>query len=165
MDKSKTTIILIAVGIIILGGAGYFLLKDTFVKSDSSQQEEESSDTEDASLKYDLGDTTVEVESGDEEWPNDIPSTIPEFKYGDIDSTAKVANDYANSWTVICNNIEEDAFEDYKTDLEDAGFSNISTLETSEGSMLTVSKEPYTMIVTYNKDENTLGLSITQSLE
>ena len=164
MDKKIIVTVLITLGIVGLGVGGYFLVKE-FVLEDTDSNETGNGNSENESVSYELDDTTVDVETGDEEWPSDIPSDIPEFEYGDAETVAKVENEYAIAWTIVYENISENAFEKYKQDLEDEGFTNVSSFESSTGWLITVMKEPFTVVATYDKEEGTVGISVTETLE
>jgi len=55
------------------------------------------------------------------DWPEGMPSDVPEFKYGTIIGVMESNSDAGRSYTVALENIEADSFDEYKSALEDNG--------------------------------------------
>jgi hypothetical protein len=175
--KKKLIPILIIVGIFVILGIGYLLIKDlsstkeiSNKDSTNSQDEEIDEDTDNStnegSFEYDMGDTTINIDTEEKEWPSDIPSNIPEFKYGDIETVSTATGgEYVKTWSVIYSNTSESSFTKYKSDLEKVGFETVSSLRTTQGSVATVNKDPVTMVITYMEEEKRTSVSITETLE
>jgi nitrate reductase NapE component len=55
-------------------------------------------------------------------WPSDIPSYVPQFKYGDISLTTKDNSSGKPAWTIGYLNVKDNAIASYTQDLKDAGW-------------------------------------------
>lgn len=75
--------------------------------------------------KLDIGGGTIRVNYRADgsavgaEWPKDIPSSVPEFKYGLIDGSMSPGT---GTWGIQIVNLESDAVAKYKADLINAGW-------------------------------------------
>lgn len=176
MKKSLIiTLIILVIGTLSL--TGYLLFKNSSNETNIKEvfnniikKEETTSDTSsdsdtDAEYNATIGDTTVNLNTENKEWPTEIPSDIPEFKYGDIETVSKVTNDYVNSWTIIYQNVSENDFGKYKKDLDENDFKTVTSLDTPQGIVITLNKETFTLVVTYINEEETLSIGVSESLE
>ena len=165
MEKKQTQTILIAVGITALLVGGYFLLKDTFTNEDDTNTTEENEDESSSSTNNEDELVDMDVSTNGGKWSSDIPSSIPEFDEGKIQSTSFGETGTAKVWTIIFENVDENDLDKYKSALENKGFENVSTYTVDNNSVIMTAKEPYTVLVTYNGEEETIGVTITEVLK
>ena len=76
----------------------------------------------------------------DKTWPSDIPSYVPQFKYGEISLTTKDNSTGSPVWTIGYLNVKDNAVASYTTDLKNSGWTvdesskDIGLLEATYGS-------------------------------
>ena len=80
-----------------------------------------------------INNTNLDINSNDKTWSSDIPTNIPEFKYGTIKNVNKVTNSETKIWSITYENIGSDAYLNYQNDLRNNGFSELNVTETTEG--------------------------------
>ena len=75
------------------------------------------------------GEMTIKMNGGEitatddiDTWPDEIPDDIPEFTYGDIIMLTTSNLDGGHGWTMVFENVPDDAFDKYKKDLDKKGF-------------------------------------------
>ncbi len=155
MNKKTLITVLAALGVIGLCVGGYFLFKEVFLNDDTNNTEEEQTKNTEEDIDVNIG--------GEEgEWSDDISSSVPEFKEGDIQSFSTGSTSEGNTWVYIFENVDSEDFNSYKEDLETSGFENISSYTTGNDSVLMAKKDTYTVVVTYSSQEDTIGVSITE---
>ncbi|MCK5839411.1 MAG: hypothetical protein KAG99_06155 [Bacteroidales bacterium] len=93
-------------------------------------------------IKADEEVITIKTEDGEisttddiDTWPEDIPGDIPEFTYGDIIVLSLKQMDGGHGWSIIFENVSEDALDKYKKALEEKGFEVLSVSHPQGGSI------------------------------
>ena len=88
------------------------------------------------------GEMTIKTKDGEitatddiDTWPEEIPEEIPEFTYGDIIVLTTSNIDGGHGWTMVFENVPDDAFDKYKKDLEEKGFEAFSVTMPQGGSI------------------------------
>ena len=71
------------------------------------------------------GNADIEIEEG--KWPKDMPSDVPEFKKGKIDSSSAVPVSGTTQMSVLITDVSEKDFTAYTADLVKAGFTEVMT--------------------------------------
>ncbi len=110
---------------LIVGGCGQAAEKATekvleeAIENESGEKVDLDVDNESVEIKTDQGSLKV---GSTYDWPSGMPSDVPEFKYGSIIGVIESNSDAGKSYTVTLENIEADAFEKYKSALEDNGW-------------------------------------------
>ena len=92
-------------------------------------------------------------------WPKDIPDEVPEFKFGKMSNLSTQAVDEGKSWTLIFEDVTENALEDYKTILKDKGF-KVSSF-TMPGGQGQVTGEKGNIIVAMMAGDNMATLNVS----
>ena len=171
MKKSFILIPIILTIFALSIGAYFFFRKTSTIENikktfrEITMTESSSDPSTDGEGNDTIDNTVIGVNTSNEKWPTEIPSDIPEFQYGDIDTVSRITNAYINSWTITYENISENDFERYKEDLQENNLKIITSLETNEGLSITLNKTPLTVVATYMKETDTLSVSVSESLE
>jgi len=81
----------------------------------------------DDKFKIETGDGTISADATATSWPGDIPSSVPEFKYGKVDYVSQNDIGGQKTWTIHFVNVKNDALKKYEADLKDKGLKIIVT--------------------------------------
>lgn len=109
------------------------LSNDSALGSDSETPEDPNAITnskEDVTVTFNVDGGSMGINYREEgssvgaEWPKDMPSIVPEFKYGLLDAVMGGADEYGagGSWAAQVSHLQPDAVEKYTQDLADAGW-------------------------------------------
>jgi len=82
-------------------------------------------DDEKIVIKTDEGTFTSDATA--KSWPNEIPSDVPKFKDGKVVNVSTQNVDDSSNWTVLFENVSDNALNDYETALKKNGF-KVSTI-------------------------------------
>ena len=178
-DKKGNKTLLIVGGIVvvlvIVGGiAAYFVmnaLKDEVEETIAEEVTEgllESSTGGDVDVEIDEdeGSYTWETEDGSatvgttQEWPDDIPSDIPEFTYGDIVSQFSLSEGEESGWNLGFSDADNDAVDQYQSDLEADGWEISATMTSGTVQMVTAEKGTYTVSCSCDSDDGSCAVII-----
>lgn len=66
-------------------------------------------------------------------WPADMPSDVPVFSYAKINGVIEATEEAGKSYTVTLSEMEKDAYEAYKSNLENNGWCIEFTQQSKEG--------------------------------
>jgi len=102
-------------------------------------------DKDKITIKTDEGTFTTDV--SDKIWPNDIPTDLPEFKYGTIQSISTQQMDQGSGWILIFEKVPETALKAYQTELKNKGFKIMSTTTYGDSGQLTAEKEELSLFI------------------
>jgi hypothetical protein len=180
--KSKNTV-LIVIGVIVLllllcacgVGAMFFLgfgiFSEEVVERTFEEALEEGLES-DGEVEIDLDEGSMSFESDDgsfefgssTEWPDTIPSAVPEFEYGDVNSVVTSSDEESSYWTVGFENIQSDAADKYVDDLEDEGwtlsnsgsYDGVRIEEWASGSL--------TVLFSYGSEDDTFTVVVEEAL-
>jgi len=162
-SKAWLIIIIILVVLIILGIGGYFLTRYFVNKAAgkiASSVTGGQVDINSGSTSFSMSDSSGTVTAGETtKWPSDMPSTVPQFKYGKIKMAVKSNTGGTNGWSVTYENVESDGLTKYKTDLTNAGWTVEETAEAGVVSLVTAKKDNLSLNAIY--DPSSKGVSIT----
>ncbi len=117
-------------------------------------------DSDDESVSIESDDMSMNIEEG-QDWPEDIPSTVPEFTYGTILGVTQSLNQEEDYWAITIQDIDSNAFTNYKSDLEDNGWEIDYTQTYNEVEALSASLDNDTVVLTIATEENTATMSIS----
>ena len=130
----------------------FFSCKKTSEKA--SEQVIEKSIGDDADVNIDKDKVTIKTDEGtfttdvsDKIWPNDIPTDLPEFKHGTIQSISTQQMDEGSGWMLIFEKVPETALKVYQTELENKGFKIMSTTTYGDSGQLSAEKEKLSLFV------------------
>ena len=181
-NKSKTPLIIgiVVVIVILIGGCvavaivGKSLLGDRVeeaVTEDILEEVMEESIGGDADVDIDDDTFTWESEDGSgsvgeaTEWPDDIPSDIPEFTYADIISHFSLGDETGSGWTLTFENADSDAINSYGGDLESDGWVIISTYSDNDVEMITAEKGNDTITCSCSNEDDTCSVIISVEVD
>jgi len=122
----------------------------------------------DADVKIDDGNveiklpdgTSYKAESGAKNWPKEIPSDVPEFKFGKIEHVLKQDVGVADTWTVIYSDTPDDAVKKYEALLKKNGYDIMVTTNLSASGSVTAQKGE-TVIRAATNENGEATLSVT----
>lgn len=104
-------------------------------------------------------DSSMQITS-DEEWPSNLPSSVPEFTYGKQVSSTYISGEYGEGWTIAFEENSSDAYTSYKTDLEQNNWTIGTTIESGGVYMLSATKDNMTLSLNHNTAEDTLVITV-----
>lgn len=96
------------------------------------------------------------------EWPAQIPSDVPKFSYGKIISVVQNNTADSKGISVGIENATGDAFDNYKGDLQNAGWSIETTSQSKDVFVISATKEKRSVVATFNNsgDKGLMGAVI-----
>jgi hypothetical protein len=100
----------------------------------------------------------VEVNASGKSWPKEIPSDVPEFKYGKISGVTTTKTDENLIWTIVFSEISKDAIDKYNKELKSKGFETQTVTMSGLGG--TISGEKDDMKVAVMMSEGNASVSI-----
>ncbi|MDV7139564.1 hypothetical protein R3X28_11785 [Maribacter sp. TH_r10] len=116
-------------------------------------------DDEKIVIKTDEGTFTTDATA--QNWPNDIPSHVPEFTSGKIEVVNTQEMIGGKSWTILFEDVNQDNIKAYKDNLEEKDFTIKFTTIAGSGIHFAAEKENVSVMVL--GDEK--GASITVSIK
>lgn len=103
--------------------------------------------------------TSEEVKS----WPKDIPSSVPEFKLGKILNAMTQTTPEANTWTLVFEEVPDEALEKFKKELQDKGFKIESTVKMGTKGNMSAKKD--NLMVVMMAGDGMASLSVVDELK
>ena len=100
----------------------------------------------------------VEINATEKSWPKEIPSDIPEFKYGKISGVSTTKTDEGTIWTLVFSEISKDAIDKYDKELKSKGFKTQTVTMSGLGG--TISGEKDNMAVAVMMSEGNASVSV-----
>lgn len=92
---------------------------------------------------------------GTNEWPSKIPSDVPKFSYGKIDSVAETNTGDGQSVIVSFEGVAMPDLEKYKSDIESAGWKVTMTTKSDDGYWMSAEKDKNAIALTFaNKSDS-----------
>jgi hypothetical protein len=88
------------------------------------------------------------------EWPDDIPSSIPEFTYATIESNFSLSDESGQGWSMTFSDSDANAIDRYTNDMESEGWSIVSTLTSGTVVMFTAEKDSYTVTASCDSEND-----------
>ncbi|MGD0153745.1 MAG: hypothetical protein ABSC17_08310 [Thermacetogeniaceae bacterium] len=92
------------------------------------------------------------------EWPSTMPSDVPKFSYGKITSVIQSNTATGKGISVGIENAAPDAFDKYKNDLQNAGWTIETTSQSTSGLLISASKDKRTVMASFSSSSDK-GLS------
>jgi hypothetical protein len=176
--KGNSTLLIVGVVVVVLlivgGIAAYFVmnaLKDEVEETVAEELTEgllESSTGGDVDVEIDEDNETYTWETDEgsatigsaQEWPDEIPSDIPEFTYGDIISQFALEEDGQGGWNLGFEDVDSGAVSQYQSDFESDGWDIVSTMTSGTVEMFTAEKDAYTVSCSCNTDDDTCAVIV-----
>lgn len=79
----------------------------------------------------------IVANTGEKKWPKEIPSKVPEFKYGKVKNVSLREYQGIKSWVIVFEKVPKDVLSDYQKILKNKGFETGLVGRTDVGGMLT----------------------------
>ena len=98
------------------------------------------------------------------EWPNDLPEGVPQFKMGKVKGVTRHQAEGKKTWNVILESIEKGSVEKYTELLKSDGWTIGQTVSMGDGGMVQATKDKLMILAMFNQDK-TVSLSITNNIE
>lgn len=154
--RSRVICLLLAVAItlsLVITGCGK-LAEKASEKAAEKAIEDASGGKADVELSKDKLEVKTDggsVKVGDSnEWPKQMPADVPKFTYGKITSVAESTTAQGNNIIVGIENAGAESFDEYKSDLESAGWKIDMTSRTEDGFTINASKEKRQVVAVFN---------------
>lgn len=146
-------ITLVIVLSLIAGGCGYIAKRATekTIQSATGNQVEVNQNNGSVTVKNSQG--TFQA-GGTYQWPSAMPSDVPQFSYGKITSVIQDNSSSNQGVEVGFNNVTPDAFDKYKNDLQNAGWTVDNTTQTTDGFLVGATKGKRTVLASFSSDGN-----------
>jgi hypothetical protein len=130
----------------------------------------EKSSGEDVDIDLDGEKTVVETKDGRMEidaksntWPKDIPSQVPKFDFGDVVGVTMNESDDTKGWTIIFNEVSDEALEKYKAQLKSEGFESQSMTMPGKGGTVTATLDNIVVALVAGEGEASLSIQLEQN--
>ena len=169
-SKTAVTIIIIVVVVLAILSIGGYLVS-RFLLNKVAEQTTESliegvtggkvdidSEGEDVSIETEDGSYSM---TGDNEWPSDMPSSVPEFSYGKIEASSKSSSGDSTNWSVSFTDVKSDAYDSYTSELEKSGWSETGNISSGGSQIANMENSEYYLIFTYDANENSGSLVVS----
>jgi len=115
------------------------------------------------SVKTDQG--SSEFSAGGGEWPGDLPGDIPKIENGKIKGVFRGSDGERKSWTIALDGVDNQAYGKYIDELKAKGWEIIMNMTLEEGASAQIKKDKTMIILTFNKSQKSMGLSINTGIE
>ncbi len=115
-------------------------------------------DDEKVVIKTEEGTFTTDATQHD--WPSEIPDDIPEFTEGKIVMVNIQEMTDGNNWVVIFEEVSQEAFEDYKKQLEDENFNINFTTKAGRGIHFAAEKDNLVVMLMGDDKGATLSINV-----
>jgi len=98
------------------------------------------------------------ISTGDKaKWPSDMPSAVPEFKYGTLSMSTKVKDD---AWSVMYEKVNEDSLTKYEQDLAAKGWAKTDSANLGFADTLMMTNDNNGITVIYDPQSKGISLSV-----
>lgn len=168
--KTTVIIIIIIVAVLAILSIGGYLVS-RFVINRVAEKTTESlvEGITGGKVDIDSGDESASIEtedgsysmSGNNEWPSDMPSIVPEFTYGTIEASTKSSAGDSTGWTVSFTDTTNSAYDNYTAALKTAGWNETGTINSGGSQMSNMENDSYYLIFTCNSLDSTGSLVVT----
>lgn len=169
-SKTAVTIIVIVVVVLAILSIGGYLVS-RFLLNKVAEQTTESliegatggkvdidSEGEDFSIETEDGSYSM---TGKDEWPEDMPSSVPKFTYGSIEISSKSSSGDSASWSVSFTDVKSGAYDSYTSELEKSGWSETGNMSSGGSQIANMENSEYYLIFTYDANENSGSLVVS----
>ncbi|MGE5398056.1 MAG: hypothetical protein ACM3MK_11065 [Chitinophagales bacterium] len=125
-------------------------------------------------VKVDLDQNKVEIKDkdgttytsgGEQKWPKEMPSVVPEFKYGKIIGVSNINSEKGKNITLSFESVDKNAYQSYKKDLEDAGWTINMTSQFDTSWSLSAQKDKQMVTVTGGTDDSGALLNYAENVD
>jgi hypothetical protein len=167
--RSKTTTIVIVIVVILVLGTGGWLVSKYLAGRLAKEATEGilggitdskvDLDSEGNIAKITDDDGSFEISAGGK-WPSDIPTEVPEFTAGIIESSSKSKVDEKGGWSLLFSKVETGAYESYKQQLLAKGWSETSAI-TTNSKIANMENDKYYLVFTVDESDSTGSLVIS----
>lgn len=119
-------------------------------------------DIDDQKMVIETEEGTFTTDANVRSWPNDVPNSVPEFKEGKIMGATTQAMEDANNWMIMFEEVPNKALENYKKQLENAGFTISFTTVAGTGGQLAAEKDDLSVMLLLGDGNGTVTVSQNQ---
>ncbi len=131
---------------------------------DASGEKAEVNLKNDGSVEVKIGADTLKA-GADYKWPEQLPADAPEFTYGQIVSIIENSTAESDSIFVGIDGVDDDAFDKYKSDVENAGWTINTTNRGNDEFFIIATKENRNMVASFsNRSEKGLSGGVTYAV-
>jgi hypothetical protein len=116
-------------------------------------------DIDEGTLTFESDSMRAVVETEAKTWPDDAPSEVPEFTWGDIAHTTFSEYGETKSWGVHLKNVPLDALGKYEAELKKAGFKT-SRFTMNKGGNVTGQNGKFVVTVTIGEGNGHVGIQL-----
>lgn len=165
-SKAWIWIAVVVVVVVVLAFVGYYLSRKASEYAAETLLESAAGGEVDVSTSGDT--TTVTTADGTSsvsestQWPSDMPSIVPKFTYGTIESSAKTTISGLTGWTVNLKSVTDGAADKYKTDLTNAGWTEDTSMSSEGSELIMMTKDGYSITVGIETSDKTASLVVSQ---
>lgn len=168
--KSKTGLIItiVVVVVVLLGVGGYYLSR--YITHRASEKIIGGIIGTGSGSDVDISDKGVSVSNSEgtfsagetTKWPSDMPSSVPQFKYGKITMAASTNTD-GKGWSVTLGEVEPGSLEKYANDLSSAGWTKGDVIGSgADMSIITYTKDNYQVQAIYDASSKGVSIAVIQ---
>ncbi len=116
-------------------------------------------DIDDQKVVIETDEGTFTTDANVHSWPKDVPSDVPEFKEGKVMGATTQTMEGANNWMILFEAVPNKALEDYKKQLENAGFAISFTTVAGTGGQLAAEKDDLSVMLMMGDGNATVTVS------
>ena len=172
--KSNGCLIAIIIGIavvIILAIGGYVVGKIFVGKAKDSLESAVSAgtggkvslDTDKGSLKVSENGQTLEVGTKNS-WPPEMPSEVPRYNSGEIQSASTFDNATSKTWAIIIAKTDEASYKAYDNELSSSGWSK-EEMPTGILNLIQYKKNDLTLTLAFDSSSKGVNLTVLKNLQ
>jgi hypothetical protein len=116
-------------------------------------------DIDDQKVVIETDEGTFTTDANVHSWPTDVPNTVPEFKEGKVMGATTQTMQGANNWMIMFEKVPNKALENYKKQLENAGFTISFTTVAGSGGQLAAEKDDLSVMLMMGDGNATVTVS------
>lgn len=116
-------------------------------------------DIDDQKVVIETDEGTFTTDANVHSWPTDIPDAVPEFKKGKVMGATTQTMEGTNNWMILFETVPNEALEDYKKQLENAGFAISFTTVTGSGGQLAAERDDLSVMLMMGDGNATITVS------
>lgn len=170
-SSTGTIILIVVIVLIILFVGGYYVsakilggigkkVAETAIENATGGKVDVN--TSDGSVK--VADENGSLEFGSTKWPTDMPSIVPEYKYGKITMAGKTTTG-GTAWSVIFEQVSDGSEDKYKSELTAKGWTNSAETELGIANTLQMENDKYEITLISDPTSKGANLSVTEKQE
>jgi hypothetical protein len=116
-------------------------------------------DIDDQKVVIQTDEGTFTTDANVHSWPANVPNAVPEFKEGKVMGATTQTMEGTSNWMILFEAVPNKALEDYKKQLEEAGFAISYTTVAGSGGQLAAEKDDLTVMLMMGDGNATVTVS------